>query len=296
VGAAAGWISVAALVQRWFSMRRLGMALGIVTVGTSFGYGLMGIILPILFSAHGWRFCWFFLGCLALTLMVVNGLLLRSKPEDVGLKPGGTSKRASDAAHKEYSKKEILYTARFWEITISYLSISFAIQIVMFFLVTYVNLELMINYVTAAGLMSIIAFSGVAGNIIFPVISDYIGRKKVLMICNGVIAGNTLGFVMVGQNIFGLMALAAIYGLAFQGIWATYGACASDYFSPRVAGSVLGLWTIFYGVGALTSPIIAGYIADVLNSFFWAFILGGIFATIAVVFLTPLKTLRTLEE
>lgn len=57
-----------------------------------------------------------------------------------------------------------------------------------------------------------------------------------------------------------------------------YGALATD-FSDR-AGAILGLWTIFYSVGSMTSPKISGMLADLTGPFEIPFIYGVISALI----------------
>ena len=65
------------------------------------------------------------------------------------------------------------------------------------------------------------------------------------------------------------------FGFPYGAIFPLYAACARDYFPKEVAGSVLGLLTIFYGVGAMVSPVLSGYLADITGTFRWSFGVGG---------------------
>jgi MFS family permease len=80
---------------------------------------------------------------------------------------------------------------------------------------------------------------------------------------------------MVGMGCFGFL-----YGA----IWPMFAACANDYFPKEVAGTVLGLLTIFYGAGAMTTPVVSGYLADATGTFRWSFGLGA-FASLFAGFL-----------
>jgi MFS family permease len=63
-----------------------------------------------------------------------------------------------------------------------------------------------------------------------------------------------------------------------------YAACSRDYFPKEFTGTVLGLMTIFYGIGMMISPVLTGYLADVTGTFKWSFALGG-FVTFVAAFL-----------
>ena len=59
-----------------------------------------------------------------------------------------------------------------------------------------------------------------------------------------------------------MVVFTAIFSLGYGTIWSMYAASASDYFSKESSGSIVGLWTVFLGVGSILSPIIVGRIAD----------------------------------
>lgn len=292
VGASACWTPVATLVQRWFSAKRRGMALGIVTTGYAWGYGTMGLVLPILVSAYGWRTCWCILGALAFSLVAVNGILVKDNPE--GTKPRARSsksvieplKYAKPSAKTSYS--EVVSASEFWWIGMSYSMIAAAQFVLTTFLVSYATFELSIGYENAATLASVSAFVGVPGALIFPTLSDYVGRRKILFMCNVMVAVSFLSVALIGFTILALMVIVAIWGFFNAGIWPIYAACAPEYFSKALAGTVLGLWTIYYGVGAMIGPAVAGYLAYISKTFFWSFILAALLAAASAVFIFPI--------
>ena len=60
------------------------MALGILTTGSGLGFAVMGKVFPIIVETWNWRYCWYFLGLAAVFMVLVNAVLLPSKPEDTG--------------------------------------------------------------------------------------------------------------------------------------------------------------------------------------------------------------------
>jgi MFS family permease len=67
-----------------------------------------------------------------------------------------------------------------------------------------------------------------------------------------------------------------------------YAAAASDYFSRESSGTIVGLWTVFLGIGSVISPIISGWLADTTGTIAWSFGLGAAVAAVTLVLLIPL--------
>lgn len=288
VGAAACWAPVSALLQKWFSARQRGMALGILTVGAYLGSATMGIILPRLLFGYGWRFNWFLLGLLAFVMVPTNGFLLRSKPEDVSIKvQSEVSSLGTFMSQIDY--REMLRTSKFWLIGTSYLAMSFATYVAYIFLVTYATLELKMEYTAASMLVTLLSLCGILGALIFPALSYRLGRRKTLAVSNLLLAFSLLAFVLVKSNAFLLTLSVVVLGVFDGGIWPVYAACAADYFSPSVAGTVMGFWTTLYGLGSIISPPIAGYLADLYGTFFWSFIMSSIVAVVATLLILRVK-------
>ena len=87
LGATGMWTPIITVVQHWFIPKRRGLALGIISTGYGLGFATMGAVFPWIISNFSWRHTWYFLGLGALSMVIVNGLLLRSDPYSVGLYP-----------------------------------------------------------------------------------------------------------------------------------------------------------------------------------------------------------------
>jgi MFS family permease len=67
-----------------------------------------------------------------------------------------------------------------------------------------------------------------------------------------------------------------------------YAAAASDYFSKESSGSIVGLWTVYLGIGSIISPIIAGWIADTTGTLSWSFVLAAAGGVLSLLLLAPM--------
>jgi sugar phosphate permease len=286
IGSAAMWVPSAALIQNWFGMKRRGMALGILNASSGAGFGLMGLILPVMVVGYGWRFGWFTLGIAGVSLFLLNGPLLRDRPEEVGLSPwGGKGDEAKENSFppKRIGYLEILKQGQFWILGISYFLISYGSYALLDFIVTYGVLELNISYGTASLFITIAAFCGIPGGILTMTLSDHIGTKNSLGIIY-TLMGLSILFIIFGNNVPLLMVGIGWFGVLYGGIFPLVAACGRDYFPKEVTGTILGLLTIFYGAGAMTTPVVTGYLADLTRTFRWPFGLGA-FASLFASFL-----------
>ena len=297
VGGSAMWTPVVTLVQRWFAANHRGMALGIMSIGYAIGYGLMGLILPPLTARYGWRACWFILSVPAFALVLLNSLLIRTRPQDLNLTAWGDKPFLAPEGHFVVNREKIPYAKllrfrNFWLGGISYFFIAYAAYVVNLFIVTYGNLELKFSFAQAAQLASAIAFSGLPGALLFPILSDFIGRKKCVIIINASLAFSILLIIWAGNHRSALFIAACIYGVFYAAVWPMYAAAAADFFPRDATGSVLGLWTIFYGLALILAPAAGGYIADVTGTLFYSFLTGIISGTLATFIFLPVKKFK----
>lgn len=294
LGAAACWVPIVVLVQSWFGEKRRGTVLGVMGGGASWGFGSMGLLLPILISWSSWRVCWYILGIMAFFLVLVNGILPKRPAIDSSMSSAEPSLKSSERSIKPQLKAiygETVLTKKFWLIGISYLFISFAIMVPLTFLTTYAVIELNFEYTLSAAFSSIMAFSGILGALLLSLLSDRIGRRNTIIVCNFLAGIGLFAIILARANVAAMTLCISVMGLSYGGIWPQYATCAFDYFSQGIAGTVVGLWTVCCGVGITFSPLVSGYIADQMATFVWTFILAAFMAIMSIALIIPLKPL-----
>jgi MFS family permease len=180
--------------------------------------------------------------------------------------------------------KGLLRNGRFWLLGLAYLLTGFAIIIPFTFLTTYAVQELSIPYENAARLWVIIGVMAISGKLSLGYLSDRVGRIGIMMLCTVLIAAGTLGIVYAhGWPMLALFT--AVFSLGYGAVWPLYGAVATDYFSGGLAGSVMGLWTMYLGFGSMLSPVISGWVADTTGTLAGAFYVAMSGAAVALVLL-----------
>jgi MFS family permease len=163
----------------------------------------------------------------------------------------------------------------------------FCILIPFAFLTTYATQELHIPYSGAASLLAVIAVAGICGKLLLARLSDTLGRVKMMMLCGAFTGVGGLGMALVSGH-FGLALFAAVFGIGYGAIWPLYAAASRDFFPQERAGSVVGLWTVYLGIGSIVSPILAGWTIDRSGGYFQAFMLIAISGVTAMLLLIPI--------
>jgi sugar phosphate permease len=291
LGATGLWAPVITLVQRWFAFNRRGFALGILSTGFGLGFATIGAVFPWVVKYFNWRYAWFFLGAMALTMVAVNGIFLRSDPAGTGVQPWGEKHIQTNGGHQNKESPSpqsiafrlIFKNSRFWLIGGSYFAIAYALYGITTFMVDYARYQLNVPLEKASLLATIHGVCQVVGVLIILPLSDYLGRKSTIIISNVIITCCLALILLAGDSLVMLYivigCLAVFYGATFP----IYGACAGDYFSRAVMGTVIGAWTPFYGIGAILTHWVTGAMRDATGVYDHAFVINVLAGALAIV-------------
>ncbi|MCF8025338.1 MAG: MFS transporter [Desulfobacteraceae bacterium] len=269
LGHAACWAPVASLVQKWVPNEKRGMMLSFVSIGIGLGIPVWGTLLPFIVAASGWRAGWLAMGSFAVVVALMNFILVRNP---VGFREQMVSVRER-AKFILTIYKALLKDKRFWIVGTAYLLVGFNVLVPFTFLPVYAREALHFDYATSTRFVSLIAFFGIAGQLTLGPWSDRMGRVNVLMLCGAIMGIACLG-MSFSPNKWWLYGMTSFFGLAYGAVWPVYAAAASDFFPSNQTGSVVGLWTVFLGLGSIVSPVVCGWTIDITGVYTWAFILG----------------------
>ncbi len=299
LGATGLWAPIITLVQRWFAFHRRGFALGILSSGFGLGFATIGAVFPWIVKYFDWRYAWFYLGAMAVGIVAINAVFLRSDPGVAGLKPWG-ERPGQGEPDKPAGLPEptvlqpttigaVFKDHRFYLIGSSYFAIAYALYGITTFMVDYAKYQLNLPLEQASTLATIHGICQVAGVLTVLPLSDYIGRKKTIIISNTIISVCLASILLISESILVLYlvigCLAVFYGATFP----IYGACAGDYFPREIMGTVIGAWTPFYGFGAILTHWITGLLRDATGVYNHAFIINVVMGALAIVLISVVR-------
>jgi MFS family permease len=295
LGATGVWTPVLTVVQRWFAPRRRGLAVGILSTGYGLGFASIGLAFPWILEHFDWRYAWYFLGGAALLMTAGNGLFLRSDPASSGFSPwgealdNGTPKAPVPSYTKLNHLPAIFRSGGFWLIGLSYFCVAYALYGVTTFMVDYAVNQLGIPMERASLLATVHGACQAVGVLTILPLSDRFGRRKTIMVSNGIIAASLVAILLAaGSWLFlclSIGVMATFYGATFP----LYGICAGDYFPKEFMATVIGAWTPFYGLGAVVVHWVGGFLADTTGVYTHSFVICVFMSIVAVLLMSRVR-------
>jgi MFS family permease len=265
--------------SRWFENRR-GLALGIVGSGINLGPLIAAPIASHIILKSDWRLSYFIMACAA-AFIIPLALFLRKAPNNKKRLsqrrlPSEASITRRSGIEPETDALTLRVASRmwaFWYLGGMYLLVGFGLQMTMAHIVACTS-DKGIPLTTGAAVLSVLTGSTVVGRVLNGILSDFIGSTRVLTI--SLLAEATMIFALVYASApWMLFAIAAVFGFGYGGHSTLIPALIGETLGLRHMGSILGALVAFWGVGAASGPITAGYLYDITNTYTAAFMLAS---------------------
>jgi MFS family permease len=113
--------------------------------------------------------------------------------------------------------------------------------------------------------------AGLGGRLLFGVLADRLGAKRVLIAGLLIQAFAAASYLLV-DRLGGFYAVAIVFGMAYGGVMPLYAVLARNYFGVRILGTVLGAATMVSSLGMALGPVVGGWLYDRTGSYAWMYI------------------------
>ena len=260
-----------ATVNQWF-VRRKALAMSILVTSFTIGGAALVPILALANTQIGWRNTILGSGMFLFLLTLPVVLVLRNRPEELGLYPDGDGpmdktqpgQGESVGASQVFSVRQAMTTPAFWLLLIGLvLRVSAADALVIHQIPMLVWKG--VSEQTAAFYLSLSFALMVPLRLALGVSGGYLSPRLILFAAMSVGALGTLLFLF-GQGWAAIIPL--IVGLAMiEGVSALNWIAVGDYFGRRSFASLVGIMTVFHSTGALIAPVVSGWIFDQTQSY-----------------------------
>lgn len=302
LGSGAAYIPALALGSAWFAATRRGLATGIVAAGIGGGTAIAGFVVPVILRAYGtegWRFAWYYQGAAVLVIAGLAAFLIRSMPEEMGLRQVGAGKQVETEPPQDAPTAPLQWRKAYRTKAVWYLGLIFfwyAISQDIFSLWFWGP-----NYFRAvkSGLNPAIWLPGVGGifcGVLWGGLSDKLGRGSTMAL-GYMVPGICFGIFALLPMSWGFYLSAIIFGLTASSILTVMAATTGDYAGPRLAPAVLAFVTIFYGIGHFIGSVATLHLwATFSGAFTASILLGGGLSLIGVVLSLGMKRIRYEES
>jgi OFA family oxalate/formate antiporter-like MFS transporter len=149
-------------------------------------------------------------------------------------------------------------------------------------MVDYANLRIGLPLEKASLLATVHGLCQVLGVLTILPLSDYLGRKRTIIISHSFTTICLIGILFSGNSWGMLFVLIGLMALFYGATFPIYGACAGDYFPRDMMGTVIGAWTPFYGIGAILVHWVTGILRDTTGVYDYAFIINAAMAALGL--------------
>lgn len=268
-------VASAVVIPNWFIVKR-GRAMAVSNLGFPAGASLMPLIIALMTGWHGWRLAAAAAGVIILAVSAVpTALLLRRRPEDMGLLPDGLPReeRANAPPHDLRARTDE-HSLRMGEAArhpALYLMIA-AVSL-WWFGRTGVALHA-VPYMTDNGLTDAVAVTalvvhsavGAAGVLAAGFLRDRIS-VRILIAADFLL--NALAFLVLlaVDTAATAMAWAVVYGIAQGGAVTLQRLAFADYFGRLHLGSIEGVTRAVTNWTQAAGPLVAAFAFDLTGSY-----------------------------
>ena len=242
------------LISSWFSPRERGTALGVLSVGGSTGLIVASWAAPLLAIRLGWRGSMMIFGLLG----ILSSAVMWSTLRDRRVRGSSTAIKKEMAGFLRSGSFWILALTQFLRLGSNYTFIAW--------LPLLLHEEYGLDILSAGTALSIFNLAGMLSNPVGGFISDRVGEKKVLLISFFALALDVILFTGVKTSPM-IYVAAFILGWFINLIRSPSFAILPKLYGIDVAGRVSGVHNTFASIGALSLPLLLGYIRDLTFSY-----------------------------
>jgi MFS family permease len=227
------------------------------------------------------------MGILVLVVLAPINLLLRKRPEDIGLQPDGDAAPSATSAKPasnivdpgwagiDWTLQRAIRTARFWWLATGYfggLYIWYAVQVHQ----TKYLLDIGFSPGVAVWALGLVSLLGIPGQIVLGHVSDRVGREWIW-------SASCFGFAICFAALIALKfypTLMLVYlmvlaqGALGYGLTSIMGAVVVEIFQGKHYGSIFGTIMLAALAGGAAGPWVTGLLHDLSGSYTLAFVIG----------------------
>jgi MFS family permease len=289
-------------LPNWF-VRRRGLAMSLAFAGVGVGSIVLLPAVQSIIGRAGWRTACVVVGLLVLGVLAPLNLLVKRRPEDLGLEPdgepaprGGAARPPSNVVDEawvavDWTLTRAMRTTRFWWVALGFFCGLFAWYAVQVHQTKYL-IEVGFSPAHAAWALGFVSLAGIPGQIVLGHASDRIGREWVW-------TAGSLGFTLCYLALLLLREFptpALLYvmvltqGMLGYGLTSVIGAIPAEIFQGRHYGVIFGTLMLAAISGGAAGPWVAGALHDATGSYtpaFWLAIGASVLSAVAIWLAAP---------
>ena len=261
-----------------FFRRRRNIALAMVSTFRPIAGAINIQLFALIALSQSWREGFRYLGIFSLAMVIPVILLMRRRPEDIGLAPdggaatpppfpGGRGSSATSAPPSEtsWTVKEAARTRTYWLIVATACVGTLASSSVGFSMVPYLVESAGLSVAAAAGVLSFGTVLSIA-NVGWGVLSDRFTPRRCLMVTM-VGSGVLLAYLTMVDSLAEALVFALVWGIFSGAVGSMENMMLAQYYGRESYGSLLGLFSPFQTAALGLGPSLGSLIRGLAGSY-----------------------------
>ncbi len=310
-----GWVPLMTMLNNWFGRWRgtaMGISMSVMTAGAIVIVPVLGWAIDPDFNRlggivteHSWRNTALIIAAVMLAGALLLPLVIRNRPQDMGLLPDGDQPEQRPAVQRERTPAEIaaslppepeltvgqaLRTQAFWCIAFGHGFASMIILAIMSHLGLMMTTDLGYSLTTVGFVVALYNFVSLP----FQLAGGYIGDripKNIALFLFTMIQGIAVVLITISHSLTMFYVFAILFGIGFGGRTPLTTAIRGEYFGRASFGRILGISTVPMNILLMISAPLAGIMRDQLGDYDLAFltlaVLDGIGALLFLIARRP---------
>ena len=300
---------IVAIVPKWF-VRMRGRAVAIASSGTAMGPLFFPFLVHGIITLVGWRDAWVALGIGSMAIMVPLALMVRSRPEDIGLLPDGATRSPFDfpqgerggaaqggrqaqaratlrqaQGERSMTRRQAMRTYAFWLLILAFFLSMLGMG---GFHANWIPYFEDIGFSPAVGAWAATAYGvcSISVRLVWGVVAERYPVRYLLVIQALLTAVSIMLFLNI-NDVPTLIIAGASHGLALGGFFIMRPLIIANYFGRQHLGAINGILRPFVTMSGAVSPLLIAGMFDIFGTYREAFILATLTWVLAagVVFL-----------
>ena len=254
-----------ATVTGWFDTHR-SLAVSLVSAGMGMAPLTMSPLVAWLATSHDWRTTMQVIAVVVAAIMIPVAFLVRRPPALArGAAPSGDA-----GPQPEMSIAQAVRSPQFIILLATNFFCCATHSGPIIHTVSYA-ISCGIPLIAAVSIYSLEGLAGLGGRIVFGLLGDRFGAKRVLVLGLLAQAFGALAYVFV-RELAAFYAVAAAFGFIYAGVMPLYSVLARENFPLKIMGTVIGGTAMAGSLGMAMGPVAGGLIYDTFASYAWLYI------------------------
>ena len=287
-----------------FFLKRRNTALALTGMFRPISGAIIVQIVSLFASTYGWRSAFSFLGIFSLALSLPMILIIRRRPEDLGLLPDGVRHEVSDSnetvlpesadleqeksrvtnyEQSSWTGREVLRTPAFWLVALTVMCSITGSSAIGFSMVPYLADEANLPASVAVGVLSLSTFLSLS-NLAWGYVADKISpRWSMIIALTG--SGGVILYLFLVNSIVSAYVFGLCWGIIHSSLEVIVYMILAQYFGRVSYGVIAGSLRPFEAAGLGLGQILGPLMYDLLGNYTSMIIMSGGLQLVAAFFI-----------